>query len=250
MRLSHSGSLAVAIAACFATTAAPAHAMGPHHFDVSPKKPRVNEPLTLTADVSYAEVVGTPMFSWDLDGDGVCETAWTANPSISVTFGTVGIHGVNSCAEDDAGMFICFGEVPVYPTGTLPRARYKMKQIPSLTELLRDGATLKVRWNRDTEVRYDIELSMHTRGDPRTEKFPMRKRVKSDGANDVITLRPFDKWRRLRRQHHKAQKQVPMRRRYGTQIFVTTDFSADPVFAPVNNFLRWDTAWYSLFDLE
>ena len=199
-------------------------------------------------------MTGTPQFSWDLNGDGICETPWTTEFSTVTTFSAVGEYVVKNCAKDDdeaSGVWTCLTTVTVYPDGNPPRLKVKMASI-QLRDLLKHGAPLRVRWNRDVKARYKVTLSMNTRGSSEPEEYRVRI-SKKKSTDRRLWLRAFPGWRRLLKMHNKAQRRAEKREPdniYASQLFLIPDLSRDPVLASISQQIANDNDWYGPLIVE
>lgn len=224
--------------------------MGPHGAEVTPRQTSVGQPVTLTAELSGTPIVGTPRFSWDLDGDGQCETAWTTSASIVTVFSTVGVKEISNCAQDDdgAGVWTCHATVPVYPPGRIPRLtvrRSSSAYYASLGQVLRGGTELKLHWNRAVTVRYSVQLFLNTRGNSETETYRVPARIRDAGG--TLALGKVKHANGLLRLHKIAQKWAIKHEPdtlYGSQLYVKPNFSRDPLFAPLQEDLELADDWF------
>ena len=77
----HKNSSRLALLAGLAAMTVPtsAFAIGTTAFETEPAQPVPGQPFTIVAQPN--NVTGAVTYAWDLDMDGVCETAPSANPS-------------------------------------------------------------------------------------------------------------------------------------------------------------------------
>jgi hypothetical protein len=197
----------VTLATCAALLLAvcPAHAIGVHGFRAIPDRPVAGEPVTLTVDLTGTPVTGQPSFRWDLDGDGVCETAWTTDPTIVVTK-PVGTHMITSCARDTVSELDCSSQLTVWPAGPDPAVTYDLGSV-TWDEFLAGGATVQATWNRPVTATYTAQLgnqplTLRTAG---SDRFIIDRPPPTDG------------------------------RRHGLKI--AADLRQDPTFSPVSGSL-------------
>lgn len=146
----------LAASAALLLAASPAQAMGVHGLRVTPDRPIAGAPITLTVDLTGTAVNGQPSFSWDLDGDGACETAWTTDPNV-VVIKPVGTSMVKSCARDATGETDCSSQVTVWPAGPDPAVTYDLGSV-TWDEFLAGGATVQATWNRPVTATYTAQL--------------------------------------------------------------------------------------------
>jgi hypothetical protein len=168
--------------------AGPAHAMGVHGFHATPDRPVAGAPITLTVDLTGTAVNGQPSFSWDLDGDGACETAWTTDPNVAVTK-PVGTYMITSCARDDIGEMDCSSQLTVWPAGPDPAVTYGLGAV-TWDEFLAGGATVQATWNRPVTATYtaqlgNLPLTVRAAGD---DRFVIDRPPLTDGRRHALKI--------------------------------------------------------------
>lgn len=196
--------------------------MGPHGFHFSSDHLVAGQAATLTADLEGTTVVGTPQFSWDLDGDRVCETEWSPNPSVAITLPATGNHWFSSCAKDDdgKGAWTCSSLETVWPSA--PQPTFKLTLPKSATRKSFRAAGLKVRVTWDSPVRATFRAAYNRASGPmlNADTRALAATTVQTGPNTQV----------LRLAAPAAGSNAA---RFTRQIGFTADLSTDPVFGPV-----------------
>jgi hypothetical protein len=191
----------LAASAALLLAAGPAHGMGVHGFRATPDRPVAGAPITLTVDLTGTAVTGQSSFSWDLDGDSACETAWTTDTTVVVTK-PVGTYMIKSCARDDIGEMDCSSQLTVWPAGPDPAVTYDLGSV-TWDEFLAGGATVQATWNRPVTATYTAQLG----------NLPLTVRTTSGDRFIIDRPPPTDGRRHM--------------------LKITADLRQDPTFGPV-----------------
>lgn len=145
---------ALAICAWFAVAPHSASAVEiPTTISISPEQPSPGEPFTITAHPKSP--VGTVKHAWDLDYDGVCETPWTTDPTITLTW-PASARWINTCTTDDTNIFVrCAYAVLVGPP-PLPTVEWPTIDEATFAE---KGLTVRVTWPRPMKAIYQAHYT-------------------------------------------------------------------------------------------
>lgn len=150
-----SGALvALALWAGGAAIPEPAAAVGiPTTISVFPEHPNPGEPFTITAHPT--DPVGTVKHSWDLDYDGICDTPWSTDPTITLTW-PASARWINTCTTDDSHAFVRCGYAVLVGPAPVPSVEWPTVDEATFAE---KGLTVRVIWPRPMKAIYQAHYT-------------------------------------------------------------------------------------------